>query len=139
MKNLSTDPITDGTPLTPVERTFFDDLTKSAEDLQTNQDETVSGTNPNQAATPDRARSDDPTWSEQPGPDFSNAALQQFIASREELLQELLPGASGTSDTAEKKLIDQQFETSSYETSSPQLKKSASTLNERVRRLCGSD
>ena len=139
MKNLSTDPITDGTPLTPVERTFFDDLTKSAEDLQTNQDETVSGTNPNQAPPPDNARSDDPTWSEEPGPDFTNAARQQFIAGREKLLEELLPGASSTSDPAEKKLVSEVFETSQYETSSPQLQKSASTLNERVRQLCGRD
>jgi len=139
MKNLSTDPITDGTPLTPVERTFFDDLAKSAEDMHTNQDEIVDGTNPDQAPPPDNANSDDPTWSEEPGPAFTNVVRQQIIAGREKLLEELLPEATSTSDPAEKKLVSEMFETPQYETSSPQLQKSASTLGERVRLLCGRD
>lgn len=149
MKNLSTDPITDGTPLTPVERTFFDDLVKSAEDTQThtNEDEVVEGHTPD-PPQPEHGKNDDPTWGEdagqvsagqQPAPAFSNVARQQFIEGREKLLEELLPEASETSDPAQQAIVSSQFETKAYETSSPQLNKGASieTLSERVRRLVG--
>lgn len=128
MKNLSTDPITDGAPLTPVERSFFDDLVKSAEEMPTN--EMTAGENTAQ---------DEPV-PDKPEPDFTSAARQQFIEGREKLLKELLPEASSSSNPAEKKLVDQQFVTNDYETSSPQLKTASPlTLGERVRGLCGRD
>jgi hypothetical protein len=134
MKNLSTDPITDGAPLTPVERTFFDDLAKEASyDPATNESESVSGTNP-VGEEADAKAPETPS-----GPVFSNAARREFIKGREKLLEELLPGASAASDSAEQKLVAQQFETPQYETSSPQLNKGASieTLAETVRRVIG--
>ena len=56
MKNLSTDPVTDGASLTPVERTFFDDLVKSAEQPQTNEDEMVEGQNDDQHSDAEPAK-----------------------------------------------------------------------------------
>lgn len=148
MKNMSTDPTTDGSLLTPVERVFFDDLAKSAEETPTNEDEIVEGHNPNQAQSLEHGNQDDPTWSEeegklvggqQPAPEFSSAARQQFISGREKLLEELLPDASNTSNPAQQKIINSQFGSGAYETSSPQLTKGASveTLEERVRKLLG--
>lgn len=134
MKNLSTDPITDGAPLTSVERTFFDDLAKEAsDDPATNQNETVEGTNP----TGEDAEAKAPESPD--GAVFSNVARREFIEGREKLLKELLPGASATSDPAEQKLVAQQFNTPKYETSSPQLSKGASieTLADTVRRVTG--
>ncbi len=134
MKNLSTDPITDGAGLTPVEQTFFDDLVKESAETGTNEDQTVEGVNP--AGDEKEEALEEPKAPD--GPVFSNEARRRFIEGREKLLKELLPGASRSSDPAEQKLVKQQFGVP-YETSSPQLSKGASieTLEQTVRRVTG--
>jgi hypothetical protein len=147
MKNLSTDPITDGAALEPVEKTFFDDLTKEAAEAPGDDEETTVGVNPEPAPVEDRSPGPDAPWGEeagsvqdgqQPSTHFSSAARREFIRGREELLDKLF---DNNSKSTEQKVISQNFKDKKYETSSPQLNKSSSveTLNEQVRRIAGRD
>jgi len=148
MKNLSTDPITDGAPLEPVEKTFFDELAKEAVEAPGDDDKTTVGVNPEPAAPVEgRQEGSEAPWGEkagplkdgqQPEPHFSSAARKEFIRGREELLGKLFDNKS--KDT-EQKVIAQNFKDKKYETSSPQLNKASSveTLNEQVRKVAGRD
>lgn len=142
--NLSTDPITDGAALDPVEKTFFDDLAKKAEELSVNED-SVEGTAPEPFPVEDREQGSEASWGEeagpskkgeQPEPHFSSAARRQFIQGREEMLSKLFVNKGKDA----KETVRANFSTRDYESSSPQLKKaSIETLREKVARVTGRD
>jgi hypothetical protein len=104
MKNLSTDPITDGPRLTSVEQRFFDGLAKEAAEEktapETNEDDTVDATElmADEDPEPSTENTSEARWSQetgkvvkgqQPEPRFSSAAKAQMIQGREKMLGEL--------------------------------------------------
>ncbi len=106
MKNLSTDPITDGPRLTSVEQRFFDGLAKEAAETknktapETNEEDTVDAAEllADEDPDPSTENTSEARWSQeagkvekgqQPGPRFSSAARAQVIQGREALLNEL--------------------------------------------------
>ena len=132
-------------------RVLEDFLCKSAEDTETNLEESTVGVNPDQQ--PDfegrAAGSMEAPWGERPSPKsdtqdsvhHSDAVLQGIEQSRQRMLEELFD-SKGPASKAEQALVGQQLShgaSGDYESSSCLLNKSAGehTLSERTRGLLG--
>ena len=124
MKSLSTDPITDGSPLTPIEKSFFDELAKEAADQSPddNEGEMVSGTTPDPSPVEDRETGPDAMWGsegpKEPDHNFSSVARKEFIQGRKDLLEKLFDNKPKNTENREVK---------------------PESLGERVRKLTGRD
>lgn len=128
-------------------RVMFDALVKQGSDSPGDDDESTVGVNPDQQPDPeDRPKGDmDAPWGEETSPgkknepeQFSDAAMQGFINSRQEMLDSLFD-SKGPAQKAEASLVGQQLAhgaSGNFETKAPLLERKTAedqTLSELVR------
>lgn len=137
-------------------RVLYDALVKQGETTETDEDKTTVGENPDQllGAPADQPKGDiDAPWGQEDTPEgvrskkndpehFSDAAMQGFIDSRQEMLNDLFDSKKPAAK-AEQALVSQQLghgASGDFESRAPLLEEKTSadrTLNECVRGLLG--